>query len=188
MQIDEPNNALVSKYLDKFNNDPKASSDDKAIFKLVQKFPKNQVIEDVILKSSVINALYRTKMYDTYPISVHILNLNIDEDIKNGNLDVVSKIAIGHGYRNSRQYSFATKYCSFHNKDVYPIFDRRVKEMLIMHRDLYKFSSFEDDDLLDYTKYVSIIYEFIEKFNLKFSLKEIDKYLWYYHASHTSKK
>jgi hypothetical protein len=76
-------------------------------------------------------------------------------------------------------YSFASKYCSHHRPDIYPIYDSYVHKLIKYFRNRDKFSMFKESDLKNYQSYVAIIQTFQEFYNLEsFTVKEIDKYLW----------
>lgn len=185
--LETPTNELVELYIDKFNNDERYSSADQAIINLFQKFPENKKIEDILLKISVINDLYSTNIFGTYVLAKHILQLNIDNALETADPSVVNKIAIGHGISKPKGvgdrkfYSFATKYCNWHKKDSYPIYDRFVEKILIAYRNSDNFSTFNDIELKDFKRFKEIIEDFRKHYNLtKHNLKEIDKFLWIY--------
>jgi hypothetical protein len=48
----------------------------------VDAFPGNTQIEDVLLKVTAINRLYSTNLYAVYPMTQHIVGLNIDPRLK----------------------------------------------------------------------------------------------------------
>ena len=80
---------------------------------------------------------------------------------------------------NKRFYSFASKYCSHHNPDAFPIFDNYVSKVLIHFKKQDKFAKFTHEDLRDYIKFNEVLDEFAKFYNLKeFSRKDLDKYLW----------
>jgi hypothetical protein len=189
MSLVIPTNLIVSEYLEKFNTDIRAYKDSNAISSLLNMFPNNKVFGDIRLKVSVINDLYGTGIFATYQMSQHIFSLDIDKALQNGDVDLVARIALGHsipkpknpGERNF--YSFATKYCSWHNPDAFPIYDSRVNEILIAYRTNYKFAKFEDFELQNYKRFKEIVLEFKEAFSLTACLTDIDKYLWYYRGT-----
>jgi hypothetical protein len=112
----------------------------------------------------------------------HIYIINIDSALKIGNSDVVEDIAsLTIQGKTRRHYSFATKYCSMHFPDLYPIYDSIVIKVLKAFRGEYKFSKFKNYELNNYSEYRQIIDTFRYHFQLtNFSYKEIDKYLWFY--------
>lgn len=76
-----------------------------------------------------------------------------------------------------REYSFATKYCSFHRPDVYPIFDSRNEEILNIYKNEININPFNLQE--SYEDYVKIINKYREIFGLEcFSYKEIDMFNW----------
>ncbi|HEY5534592.1 MAG TPA: hypothetical protein VIL99_06645 [Ignavibacteria bacterium] len=185
--LQTPTNDLVDKYIDKFNKDERYYLADQSIINLFKAFPENKKLEDILLKISVINDLYSTNIFATFIMARHILMLQIDNDLLVADPSVVSKIAIGHGIRKPKGngdrnfYSFATKYCNWHNKDEYPIYDRFVEKILLAYRDKDNFSKFDDNDLKDFQRFKQIIIDFKNKYLLtKHNLKEIDKFLWIY--------
>ncbi|MHB8831217.1 MAG: hypothetical protein ACYC44_03840 [Patescibacteria group bacterium] len=182
-----PTNELVNEYIDKFNNDERDYLADQAIINLFEKFPENKKLEDILLKISVINDLYSTNIFGTFIMAKHIQRLQIDNALLAGDPTIVNKIAVGHGISKPKGkgdrnfYSFATKYCNWHNKDAYPIYDSFVHKILIAYRNKDSFSIFEEDDLKDFTKFRQIITDFQNRYSLmRHNLKEIDKFLWIY--------
>jgi hypothetical protein len=182
-----PTNDLINEYIVKFNNDERYYLADQAIIKLFSAFPKNENLEDIILKISVINDLYSTNIFSTFKLAKHIRQLQIDNYLSEKKLSIVNEIAIGHGISKPKGqgdrnfYSFATKYCNWHKPEVYPIYDRFVHKILIEYRKTDNFSDFNDDDLKIFEKFVKIITDFKQTYSLtNWNLKEIDKFLWIY--------
>ncbi len=185
--IKKPSTELIDKYIKLFNNDLGYKCTDDAINKLFSVFPNNNEVEYILLKISVINDLYSTNIFATFKMAEHIQKLDIDRMLRVGNLDVVSQIATGHGIRRKKTntelnlYSFATKYCSKHNQDIYAIYDSFVEKILIAFKRKFKFSDFKRTDLKDFRKFKRILDEFIKHFDLQnHSLREIDNFLWIY--------
>ncbi|MCF8346096.1 MAG: hypothetical protein K9G38_02700 [Bacteroidales bacterium] len=184
--IERPTNSLVSVYIDKFNTDERYYPADQAIIKLFSAFPENKILEDILLKLSVINDMYSTQIFATYRLALHIQGLNIDHLLKPGDPKAVHLIASGHGITNRKGtelnfYSFATKYCNWHNQESYAIYDSFVEKLLLAYRKQDYFSKFRNSDLKDFPKFKKIIQEFIAYYHLTdFNLKEIDKFLWIY--------
>jgi len=146
--LQTPTNDLLDKYIEKFNNDERYYPADQAIINLFDAFPENKRIEDILLKLSVINDLYSTNILGTFKMAKHILQLDIDEGLRQGDPDIVHQIAVGHDIRkkiNNKEinfYSFATKYCNWHNKASYAIYDSFVHKMLMAYKRRDKFSLF----------------------------------------------
>jgi len=180
--LEKPTQRLIKEYNLKFKENKRYFIADQAIIKLFEKFDKNIDIKDILLKISVINDLYSTNIFATFKMAEHILVLNIDDTLKMGDPKAVNKIAkiIING-KQKNFYSFATKYCNWHNQLKYPIYDSYVDKILRVYRKETKFYKFANNDLKDYTKFLIILTRFRDFFNLKsFNFKEIDKFLWTY--------
>jgi hypothetical protein len=187
ISLEVPTNDLVNKYIDLFKNDERYFIADKAISNLVKSYPNNKLIENILLKISVINDLYSTNIFSTFSMAKHIQKIDIDDELSEGSPDIVHRIATGHGIKTKKNnkeinfYSFATKYCNWHNSEDYAIYDKFVENLILEYRDKYNFSSFCESDLRIYGKFKNIIKEFSIFFNLSnHNLKEIDKFLWIY--------
>ncbi len=143
----------------------------------------NRDLCDILLKCSTLNDFYSTNIFDIYSVAFHIyLIKDIDNRLAKGDLSLVEEIAhikVGKDQTERNFYSFATKFCSHHQPSKYAIYDNNVEKVLIYFKDRDKFCKFENKDLKDYPKFISIIKQFIKHYKLsKFTLKEIDKYLW----------
>jgi len=140
-----------------------------------------------LLKVVVLNRLYSTQIFNVYVAADHIYKKNeaIDAAMTAGLSEVVDDIAwMTHptSGKRRRNYSFATKFCSWHNPEFYPVYDSRVDQYLWM---LNKASGFTKhlvarDDLVDYPKFCRIINDFRNRYKLgEITLKEIDKFMWW---------
>lgn len=148
---------------------------DKLFFELC---PENKDISDVLLKVAALNDFYSTHIFKVFPMAKHIVDLDIDERLKAGDLSLVGEVQKGSG-NNRRYYSFATKYCSHHQPLVYPIYDSYVDKVLCYYRRRDDFYNFVDSDLKDYERFKEILMAFRSFYGLDaYSLKEIDKYIW----------
>lgn len=152
---------------------------DKSLRELISAFPKNTVLSEIYLKVVAINSLYSTNIFDTYRLAYHIFTItDFDNRIKKIDSNLVNNIASDHGINNKRLYSFATKYCSWHNMD-YPIYDGYIERLLIKYLKI-KNIEFNANDFKDYDKFIQIIDKFRNAYTLKYSIKELDKFLWMY--------
>lgn len=133
------------------------------------------------MKVSSLNDFYSTNIYSVYPVAKHILSLDIDNRLNEGDITLVAdiqRVKINNVVKNF--YSFASKYCSHHNPKHFPIYDSYVDKVLCYFRNLKKFPAFKfkNSDLKDYAKFKEILIAFRSIYGLdKFNLKEIDKYL-----------
>lgn len=175
--LPKPCRSEVEKYLGQWNGLEDYSLQEAALDKLFFTLaPGNTHIEDILLKASTLNDFYSTNIYSIFPVAKHILSLDIDARLQLGDPSLVDEIKAVDG-RN--HYSFATKYCSHHNPQEYPIYDYYVDKILRYFRDADGFCSFRTDDLRQYDKFKQIILAFRAYYGLEqYSLKEIDQYLW----------
>lgn len=160
---------------------PSYSHQESALDKLFMVLcPKNDNIEDILIKCSSLNDFYSTNIFDIHTIAQHILSLDIDERLKRGDRSLVDEIA--HVEVNGKDhffYSFATKYCSHHQPERYAIYDSYVEQVLLSMNKREHFSNFKREDLKDYSKYMSVIRAFQQRFGLmQYNIKLLDQYLW----------
>ena len=122
------------------------------------------------------------------------MKLNIDNRLEQGDLSLVKAIASKDGdpILPKKFYSFATKYCSYHQPDKYSIYDRYVGLVLteLQKRDGY--SDFKRiEDLTDYNRYMKALDDFRTYYGFpenEYSKKKLDKYLWLLGKEYVNKK
>lgn len=171
---------IVRKYLDNWK-DEYALKDECLEILFKRTFRKNTDIKEVLIKVSVLNSFYSTNIFDLISVAKRIIELDIDKYLEEGNLDIVNSIAKVAMKKDKVRffYSFATKYCSFHNPETYAIYDSYVVKALKHYRDEDKFAEFNDDTLKDYRNFIDVILKFKSFYELnEFSLKQIDMFLW----------
>jgi len=176
--IDNRTIAICSKA---FTKHPTYGPADAAINKLVRFVPSNDKLTDVLLKVVAVNTLYATRIYSAFRMAEHIVTIKeLDKLLAEGSVAAVDKIRTGHGIRRkgSRRdmdfYSFATKYCSFHNSSSYPLFDdvvgTLVKKLVPGRR-----------NLRDYAIFKQMIDQIRTDYSIAFgNYKELDMGLWVY--------
>jgi hypothetical protein len=166
-------------FLNYWRNSREASDQERALNKLFMDMCKsNNCIEDILIKCSSLNDFYSTNIYDIHAVARHILSLQIDERLEKHDLSLVEDIAdvkeIGRTY-----YSFATKYCSHHQPENYAIYDSYVDNVLVSLNMRDKFANFKrSEDLKNYNTYMMAIKAFQQRYDLQYSIKELDMYLW----------
>ena len=183
LQISTPNLSEAQKYIKSWNNDNKNEHyrvQEKALNQLFQAYFKNTDLIEILLKSAALNDFYSTNIFSIYEMAKHIKELKIDESLQKGDANLVNKIAkIKIKEKEKNFYSFASKYCSFHNPDEFPIYDSYVAKILLYFDKKGKFSKFSQNDLKNYPTYKNAIFEFRKFYELeKLSIKELDQYLW----------
>jgi hypothetical protein len=179
--LERPTPTLVAKYTEQFDHS-NATLTDLALTRLIAAFPDNRDESAVLLKATTINSLYATNIYAIFQVAQHICSMNIDPKLAQGSLEVVDEIAtITLKGKRKRNYSFATKYCSWHRPEIYPIFDSYVERLLWAYRQQDHFADYKRGETWHYPRYVEIIEQFRTHYGLnRFSFKELDKFLWLY--------
>ena len=181
IDIPRPTEKEVNKYLQKWDSLENYVLQEKALNKLFfETYPKNNDINDILIKASSLNDFYSTNIFSIFPVAKHILELNIDKRLENGDTTLVNDIAkIRINNVDKNFYSFATKYCSHHYPEVFPIYDSFVEKCLIYFYKKDRFYEFTKEDLKDYTKFKNVLIQFKLYYDIdKFNLKDIDRYLW----------
>jgi hypothetical protein len=176
-----PSPESISKYIEKWSTLENYILQEQALNHLFQNLcPTNNKIEDVLLKVSALNDFYSTNIFDTYTVAKHILNKNIDSRLRNKDYSLINDIAqVTIKGKTRNFYSFASKYCSHHKPDDFPIYDSFVEKMLMHYRKVNKFHKFRKKDLKIYDKFIEIISTFQRFYSLNnFSLRQIDIFLW----------
>lgn len=194
--IPTPTSDEVNNWLKKWDSSPNYTTQEEAINELFQgHYNSNKSLKNIIIKCSVLNDFYSTNIFKVYPVALHILELDIDDRLKNGDISLVNEIANNKiSGKEKNFYSFASKYCSHHNQEEYPIYDYYVDQMLRHFRNVDAFFDFDNNDLKNYEKFKNILLKFREFYKLeKFSLKDLDRYLWqvgkeYYPKNYNKKK
>ena len=180
-QLPLPTEQLVRAYIRTFEDTPGYFITDRALFKLFGLFPRNDTLDEVLLKATTLNSLYGTNILAIYTVAEHIHSCHIDHKINNFDMSVVEEIAtITIRGKVRRNYSFASKYCSFHYPEVFPIYDYFVDHLLWQYQQRDSFSHFRRYELFQsYSLYKRVMEDFRNYYNLSsLSLKEVDKFLW----------
>lgn len=126
-----PTEELVRSACREFDAD---GTTDQALMELFSLYPHNDNHGHVQLKVAALNSLYGAGVLAVYDVAKHIYQQarEIDAGLRIGEPDIVDRIAKGHNVRSRKTgkeihfWSFASKYCSFHNPTSYPLWDARV--------------------------------------------------------------
>lgn len=182
LDIPSPCKKQVTKYLNKWESLESYKYQESALKKLfIKTYPDNIEIDDVLIKVSSLNDFYSTNIFSAFTVAKHVVSLKVDDRIKSGDLTIVNDIALVTMENGNKKnfYSFATKYCSHHCPEKFPIYDSYVDRVLRHFRNSDKFYDFKNIELRDYEKFKNILMEFRKFYELEsYSLKDIDKYLW----------
>lgn len=182
-----------------------------------EQFRENKSLENILVKVTLLNAFYRTTINNIHLVALarYIQSLDIDSKLANNNgkpnFDLINDIAYKrdsdfvkfpvkktkNSYKEEMNglYSFATKYCAWHEPDIYPIVDSYTKGVLyrIYHDNECFRNHIEEhnpqitkltqNSLNDYRNYYSIytgLRDYLEKLNIVISFKDLDIFLWSY--------
>jgi hypothetical protein len=180
-QLPAPTPDLVIQANARFDRDDRYGPADRILSRVFLQHPSNALFEDVLLKVVFLNSLYNTNVFAVWEMARHILELAVDPALQAADLHLVERIArLTIRGKTRRHYSFATKYCSWHRPEDFPIYDSLVDRVLIQYRDCFAFGQFSRSDLQEYWKYKEVLAAFRTHFGLdKFSFKQIDKFLWF---------
>lgn len=167
-----------------------------AIRNLIKLYPRNTDKSEVLTKVILINQLYSTGLNDTVStktISVgdmakHIVGCKeFDAKIKYGALSAFTWIGKIEEKEKSynKTYSFASKYCNWHNTvvydgDDYPIMDSYTKDFIYYWCQCCG-EKVTRDDVSDYETFCKLMKKFKEsKDGANLEFKVIDSFLWLY--------
>lgn len=180
--ISVPNDTQVLYYLERWESLDDYRMQERALNKLfMNTYPQNIDLEDILVKAATLNDFYSTNIFKVYWVAKHIADLKIDSRLEAQDATLVNEIALV-AYESGKirnEYSFATKYCSHHYPNDFPIYDDYIKKVLEYFRDVDGFCGFAAPELLQYPRFKEILCSFRQFYKLEqFSLKQLDQYLW----------
>jgi hypothetical protein len=148
---------------------------------LFQECPTNTDFEAVLVKTKVLNALYSTNMLAVRTVATHIVSLAIDPGLRAGKPEIVDRVAKVQLLNDKIRinFSFASKYCSWHNPAAYPIYDSNVEASLWYYKKQDGFTTFRRDGY-GYAEFVRRVNAFRDFYGLtSITFKQLDKFLSY---------
>ena len=166
-------------------------NEEKIIHDVLNSFPENDDINVIAMKIAVIDVTNSTQLsryknkISLYELANIILNIdNFDERIKNGDPELVNIISKSNGKINL--FSFASKYCTYHNneiygKDDYSIFDSVVRKMLPKYSNISLSQIEKWRKNHDYKSFNDSITKLLDDNNIhiKFRKRKFDHFLWF---------
>ncbi|EKD44523.1 MAG: 30S ribosomal protein S17 [uncultured bacterium (gcode 4)] len=163
-----------------FNNDQNTKLSFDAITKFIENNRFGSTKENILIKLCIINQLYSTNIH--YPVNLanHIFKYGTELDslIKAWDvkaIDIFRDCEITTSWWKGKTmnfYSFATKYCSFHNPEKYPKFDSLIENHLKLKNN--------KTNLRDYKIYKQVLEDYKKSIWCDdLSFDEFDKWLWY---------
>lgn len=195
----KPSLVEAQKYFDVWESLPNYTAHERALAELFRghnsPFTKNDRLESIIIKASALNDFYSTNISRIYDVAQLILSIhNVDKRLAEGDLSLVDDIRHVSFKRYKRSedgkvksqhvsidnYSFATKFCSHHQPEKFPIFDKYVAQVLSHLKSIYsEVFNFKAKDLRDYSVFTKQLDILRNTFGLQsLSYKELDRYLW----------
>jgi hypothetical protein len=135
-----------------------------------------------LAKVCLLNDVYSTKIFAAFKVAQQIQSLRIDSRLEMSDPALVNDLAVVALPGGSRRfYSFASKFCSWHVPQDYPIYDSFVDQLLWAYQRRDGFSGFRHKDLQDYSTFKSILRDFRTAYGLgQVGLRKLDKFLWMY--------
>lgn len=173
---------ILKKYWDIFKEEEMYFENDVRNWKLFQEIPGNTSEDDVITKISAINDGDVRRFSSVKEMTDHILALNIDKRLAEGDLTLVEDIAKADRTGKFPPFlEFASTYCNYHFPRVYPIFSKQ-------HLDLYvgyikKFNlDFDPVRVETYPVFCAVLKDFVNRLGLgdKMNYLEMRKFGWLY--------
>jgi hypothetical protein len=113
--------------------DEENATTERALHELFGQYPTNDNEAHVLLKVTTLDSLYSTWVFDLHGMAeqIHQHVKPIDAALIQGAPGIVDEIARFLLDKTGKKfYSFATKYCSWHNPSAYPIWDGNVSRYL----------------------------------------------------------
>ena len=174
-------------------SDPVYGVQGKEIKSYLTKYPENKDRDIVLHKILLIDFTNSTNLrfrsdehFSIFGLAEQIVRWNLDDRIKAGDPKVVNEIA---NYAGANAFSFATKYCCYHNfhcynKDDYSIFDGIVADTIPQYLDVTKqyIKRCRDKHGCNYEKYHKVIDRLIDVYGLwdvPQIRRKLDHFLWY---------
>lgn len=166
--------------------------ENELITRCLQKFPKNIDSDVVAMKIGLIDITNSTHLsqHKSKISMVELANIiatipNIDARIEAGDPEVVNEIARSNGKINL--FSFASKYCCYHNRnlygrDEYSILDTVLKEYLPRYFcDISKGQIQKWQDGFDYKAYNDYITRKLDEYGItvEHRKRKFDHFVWY---------
>lgn len=180
--IQTPEPALVEDVKRKWADNEKFTVQENSLKLLFHDLcPQHDDLAEVLAKVTVLDDYYSTNVYYKLALAKRIVELNPSQRIAAGDALLVNEMAaaVVQG-KQYRYYSFASKYCNRYNPDKFPIYDELVSKMLCHFGSRDGFAKFRAKDLKNYPRYVDVIHAFKNFYGLEqFSLRWIDRYLWF---------
>jgi hypothetical protein len=153
---------------------------EEALADLLNAFPRNNKLPQLLIKVVALNRLYSTQILGVENMARHMATIaNLDARLADGDPHVVDEIAGFSIGSRTWHFSFATRFCSWHNPDAYPVQDARVDRYLSLLNEQQPFARFLRDPRWTATTFLHDMSSLRSTFHLEHcSFKDIDKFIW----------
>lgn len=172
--------------------DPKYGSENNVITESLKMYPKNDNVTLVAMKIALIDITNSTHI-SQHKQKVSLVDLaevivsipNVDERIKSGDPTVVNDIARTNGEINL--FSFASKYCCYHNHNLYGKDDFAILDTVLMNTLPLYFDDITKNQIerwrstIDYKSYNDYITKKLDELGIttKDRKRKFDHFVWY---------
>ena len=188
----EITNELIEEAHQRVKQTENYGKEDDLITDCFKRFPHNDDVTIVAMKVGLIDITNSThvsqhkSLISAVELAEAIVAIeNIDERIKNGDPEVVNEIARSNGKINL--FSFASKYCCYHNKnlygkDDYSILDTVLKESLPKYfNDVTKSQIQRWQDFFQYKEYNDYITRKLDELGItiEYRKRKFDHFVWF---------
>ena len=192
-ELDKAYNAVL--------NDKAYGDEFKLVEKVLNQYPKNDDVNIVAMKIALIDVTNSTHLHqhkqniNLYQLAKFITNsqLKFDDRVEKGDETLVNDIARNNGSKNL--FSFASKYCYYHNSmvyhgDDYAKYDGIVNKCLPLYAEKFKvkynnkkITSHTLEGLrknYNYSDFNQIIKSVLMDIKVKGKIGKFDAVMWYY--------
>lgn len=172
---------VIAPYLDNFRNAEGYFEDDDRCLRYFRHNPINVDAQEILLK---ISAMDHTEIDDIVRnrqiVADHIASLQIDDALQQGSPEIVNKIAqIDYGGKTTNLYAFATRFCNWHNIEVYPIYDKTMEKILELFMENINNQKPSREDIFHYPTFKEMMMDMQTSLDLMdYNFKELDKFIW----------
>lgn len=198
------NNEILDKAYEDVKKDNIYNDENELIERVLLNNPLNNDVDNVAMKIALIDVTNSThlsqykKDINLYKLAEIIASkdLRFDERVRIGDESLIVDIAKNNGSKNL--FSFASKYCFYHNalvykKDDYAKFDEIVKGCLPLYAQkynvTYKNKKITNNILetlrksVDYSAFNSIVKQVLKDITTSNKVGKFDAVMWYYNRS-----
>lgn len=151
---------------------------DKALTALREQFPGFEPHE-VLLKATVINALFGTNVYAIERVAKHVAQVMAQAEIRAAGPELVERLANPppiRGKKKSRNHSFAAKFAHFFvDGERFPIMDSYATQMLELHLGEDHYLSDPERPYVAFCRNLDLLKK---EADFTGSYRELDHYLW----------